>query len=66
MTDNTVDLDAKRKAKAPKCEICAGPVHEAVGYCPRVESVTQEVDGARTYHLWPLLEPDEPEPDVAG
>jgi hypothetical protein len=58
-----VDLDAKRKAKAPKCEICGEPVHEWPGQCRRVESVTYELaDGtAVTYHLIPW--PDDP---VAG
>jgi ribosomal protein L34E len=65
MTDNTVDLDAKRKAKAPKCEICGKPVHEGIGECRRVESIEYELaDGTIVrYHLWPLGDEDE---DVAG
>jgi hypothetical protein len=54
-----VDLDAKRKAKAKKCEICGGPLHDFIGQCPRLESITQECDGSETFHLWPL-------DDVAG
>jgi hypothetical protein len=47
-----VDLDAKRKAKAPKCEICGQPVHEAAGLCPRVESIEyimEDGTGVRYY-----------------
>jgi hypothetical protein len=57
-----VDLDAKRKAKAPKCDICAAPEHE--GLCPRIESVEHFMaDGTSVrYYLSPL----DDEPDVAG
>lgn len=50
MTD-TVDLDAKRKAKAPKCELCGGIAHQFEAQCPRVYAVTFEADGGITYHL---------------
>jgi hypothetical protein len=52
MTD-PVDLDAKRKAKAPRCQICGNPVHDFIGQCPRVVGITQEIDGAETYSLIP-------------
>jgi hypothetical protein len=61
MTDNTVDLDAKRKAKAPKCEVCGQPVHEVPGLCPRIESIEyimEDGTGVR-YYLYPV-------DDVAG
>lgn len=53
-----VDLDAKRKAKAPKCAICGHEQHEYVGQCPRIIAITEEEDGGTTYWLT--------EPDVAG
>jgi hypothetical protein len=58
MTDNTVDLGAKRKERAPRCDICGKPLHDFIGECRRVGSVTNEVDGAVTWHLIPL--DDEP------
>jgi hypothetical protein len=59
MTDNTVDLDAKRKAKTakgPRCEICGEPVHDYPGQCDRISAITYESpDGISvTYHLYPL------------
>lgn len=54
-----VDLDAKRKAKVPKCEFCGGAGHESEAACPRVVAVTFEPDGGITYHLYvPDLTPD--------
>jgi hypothetical protein len=46
-----VDLDAKRKAKAPKCELCGDSAHQFEAGCPRVYAVTFEPDGGVTYHL---------------
>jgi hypothetical protein len=71
MTDNTVDLDAKRKskvAKGPRCQMCGEPVHEVPGLCRRLDSLEHILeDGtAVRYYLRPLPEDDEPEPDVAG
>jgi hypothetical protein len=57
MTD-PVDLDAKRKAKAPRCELCAGPAHEHEAQCPRVIAITYEADGGITYHLLVLAGAD--------
>jgi hypothetical protein len=51
-----VSLDAKRKEKAPTCEICGGPAHKFAGQCPRVHAITYE-DGAVTYHLTEEYEP---------
>jgi len=53
-----VDLDAKRKAKAPKCEICGSDIHAAAGMCPRVSAIKITEDGERMYFLWPI--DDEP------
>jgi hypothetical protein len=55
MTD-PVDLDAKRKAKAPKCEICGQPIHDYVGQCDRISAITYETPdgGSVTYHIYPL------------
>jgi hypothetical protein len=58
MTD---ELDAKRKAKAPRCEACGGAVHDYAGQCPRLAKITHEPDGGKTYWLYPI--DDEP---VAG
>lgn len=57
------DLDARRKANAPRCQICAGPAHEFEAQCPRVSAITYEPDGGITYHLF-IIEPDDG-PDVA-
>lgn len=57
-----VNLDAKRKSKEPKCMLCGGPLHDYIGQCRRLASVTQEIDGSETYHLHPIE--DEP-PDAA-
>ena len=46
-----IDLDAKRKAKTPKCEFCGQAAHEYEAQCPRVVAVTFEADGGITYHL---------------
>jgi hypothetical protein len=59
-----VDLGQERKARAARCDICGNPIHDFVGQCPRIASVTNEVDGATTYHLHPIEEDDD-EP-VAG
>ena len=53
-----IDLESKRKAKQPRCQICGGPLHDFIGACPRVSAITQECDGSETYHLWPIEEPD--------
>lgn len=53
----TVDLDAKRKAKAVKCEVCGSPAHAAAGLCPRVAAISHDVEGGVTYHLWPIEDP---------
>jgi hypothetical protein len=37
-----VDLDAKRKSKAPKCEICGQGIHDYVGQCPQIASIEYE------------------------
>ncbi len=62
MTD-TVDLDAKRKARAPKCELCGKPAHQFEAQCPRVYAVTFEADGGITYFLADL---DDDEPPAAA
>jgi hypothetical protein len=54
-----VNLDAKRKAKEPKCDFCGEPEHAAQLACPRVASVTYDGD-AVTVELWPI--DDEPKP----
>ena len=56
------DLDAKRKAKAPKCEICGSVAHEFEAQCPRIYAITKEPDGGITYHI----EGYDPEPDAAA
>lgn len=48
------DLDAKRKAKEPRCAICGRPTHEYHGQCPRICAITEETDGSVTYHLFPV------------
>jgi hypothetical protein len=58
-----VNLDAKRKEKAPRCDICGEPLHDFIGQCRRIASVTNEADGATTWHLHPIEDDDEP---VAG
>ncbi len=58
MTTELVNLDAKRKAKEPKCAICGEAIHDFVGQCKRVIAITEESDGSTTYHLRPLEEPD--------
>jgi hypothetical protein len=55
-----VDLDAQRKARIARCDICGNPIHDFVGQCPRIASVTNEVDGATTWHLHPIEDDDEP------
>ena len=55
----TVDFNERKKAKRGRCQICGGDLHDFIGQCQRIESITQEADGAETYHLWPL-------DDVAG
>jgi len=55
MTD-PVDLDAKRKAKASKCDFCGQPDHPAPFLCPRVAAVTYDGE-AVTVDLWPIEEP---------
>jgi len=57
-----VDLDAKRREKVAKCMLCGEPLHDYIGQCQRLMSITEEVDGSETYHLWPL---DEPPKDAA-
>jgi hypothetical protein len=58
MTDNTVDLDAKRKAKAPKCEICGQLEHDD-GLCPRIESVEHFMaDGTSVRYYLRLFDDD--------
>ena len=52
-----VSLESKRKEKEQRCAICGGKSHEFAGQCPRVHSVTEEVDGGITYHFTPL-DPD--------
>jgi predicted ATP-dependent serine protease len=47
----TVDLDAKRKAKQPRCHLCGEAVHDWIGQCHRVTAITEETDGSITYHL---------------
>jgi hypothetical protein len=54
---NTVDLDAKRKEKAAKCEVCGASAHIAPGMCPRVAAIYIDPEGGVTYHLWPIDEP---------
>ena len=56
---DTVDFDARRKAKAPKCDFCGGPGHKIEAQCPRVIAVTFEPDGGITYHLVGIEEPDD-------
>jgi hypothetical protein len=55
-----VDLDAKRKAKAPKCEICGDPEHK--GLCPRIDYIEREFEDGTIVRYF-LLPYDEP---VAG
>lgn len=37
-----VSIDAKRKAKAPRCDFCGQPEHITTLACPRVFAVTYE------------------------
>lgn len=52
-----VDLDAKRKAKQKRCQICGEEVHDFLGQCKRIAAITQEADGSETYHLHPYEDP---------
>lgn len=57
-----VDFEQRKKAKEKRCQICGEKVHDFLGQCKRIMSITQEPDGGETYHLWPL----DDEPDLAG
>jgi hypothetical protein len=60
MTD-PVDLDAKRKAKAPKCEICGQGVHDYVGQCPCIQFIEYErEDGTIVRYILRPLAGEEP------
>jgi hypothetical protein len=52
-----VSLDAKRNEKKGRCAICGKPAHEFAGQCERIASITEEADGAITYHLYPIEDP---------
>ncbi len=48
-----VDFNERKKAKAKRCQICGGEVHEFLGQCKRIAAITQDIDGSETYHLFP-------------
>jgi hypothetical protein len=56
MTD-PISLDEKRRAKQTRCDFCGKPAHEFAGQCERIASITEEADGAITYHLYPIEDP---------
>jgi hypothetical protein len=64
MTD-PVDLDAKRKAKAPKCRFCGALAHEQPLLCPRVSGVAMREDDMQVIEIffWDYWEPPVAGPD---
>jgi hypothetical protein len=47
-----VDLDAKRKAKAPKCRFCGDAAHAATLLCPRVSGVALREDDEQVIEIF--------------
>jgi hypothetical protein len=55
MTEPT-DINERRKAKAPRCELCGQGVHEWPGQCPRLEAIEYVLEDGTcvVYHLTPV------------